>query len=57
MRTACMPDIKSFCADVEPGGGKIMQCLKDHKAQLSDACKSAAAELRMDRRSEKNSPK
>lgn len=37
---ACAPDVKKFCAAIEKGGGRIVKCLKDHQADLSDACKA-----------------
>jgi hypothetical protein len=37
----CSQDVKSFCSDVQRGGGKIISCLKDHASQLQPACKSA----------------
>jgi hypothetical protein len=42
LRTGCTDDAQKFCANVEPGGGRILQCLKDHKDGLSDKCKQAA---------------
>jgi hypothetical protein len=36
---ACKEDAKRLCADVKPGGGRIRQCLKEHEADLSSACK------------------
>jgi hypothetical protein len=42
LRTGCTDDAQKFCANVEPGGGRILQCLKDHKDSLSDVCKQAA---------------
>jgi len=35
----CADDMKKLCADVQPGGGAKMKCLREHEAQLSDACK------------------
>jgi hypothetical protein len=42
LRAGCTNDAQKFCANVEPGGGRILQCLKDHKDSLSDQCKQAA---------------
>jgi hypothetical protein len=42
LRAGCTDDAQKFCAKVEPGGGRILQCLKDHKDSLSDKCKQAA---------------
>ena len=42
LRAGCTDDAQKFCANVEPGGGRILQCLKDHKDGLSDKCKQAA---------------
>jgi len=39
-REACQPDVAKFCADVKPGGGRIVACLKQHSSELSDACKA-----------------
>lgn len=35
---ACRPDVEKFCSGVEPGGGRIIECLREHKAQLSPDC-------------------
>ncbi len=45
-RGACKQDVQSFCSDVQPGGGRIIQCLKSHSDQLSDGCASALEKLR-----------
>ncbi len=42
LRAGCTDDAQKFCANVEPGGGRILQCLKNHKDSLSDRCKQAA---------------
>jgi hypothetical protein len=39
-KEACKPDVQKFCQDVQPGRGKIFQCLQQHEAELSDACKA-----------------
>jgi len=38
---ACQPDVARFCSDVKPGHGRVMVCLQEHEAELSDACKAA----------------
>jgi hypothetical protein len=43
---ACGSDVKSFCADVKPGGGKIVRCLQQHEEKLSPACKDEVAKFR-----------
>ena len=45
-----MDDARNFCAGSEPGGGKIMMCLRAHKDQVSDDCKAAFQHLREVRR-------
>ena len=37
---ACLKDAKAQCPGVQPGGGKIKDCLKTHIADLSDDCKT-----------------
>lgn len=43
---ACKDDVKKFCGDVKPGGGAIRDCLKQHQADLSQACKDNIAEAK-----------
>lgn len=43
LRTACMLDAKKFCASVQPGGGRILQCLHAHDKDLAPACRDALA--------------
>jgi hypothetical protein len=42
IRAACADDARKLCAGVQPGGGRIVACLKEHKDGLSDGCKRAA---------------
>lgn len=47
VRQACMADAQKLCPDAKPGpGGGLRACMKDHYASLSDACKSAIAQMR-----------
>ena len=42
---ACMPDIRSHCANVERGGGRIIACLRANSEKLSPDCRQALAGL------------
>ena len=42
-RSACGADIRTICAGVEVGAGRIMQCLASNAASLSPACKDVLA--------------
>ncbi|KAF8562076.1 hypothetical protein P879_06805 [Paragonimus westermani] len=35
---ACETDRKRFCSEVMPGDGRILQCLHEHRLQLSSEC-------------------
>jgi hypothetical protein len=39
----CTDDAAKFCKDVQPGGGRIMKCMKEHENDLSPACKARIA--------------
>jgi hypothetical protein len=49
MQGACASDVKTLCGSVEPGGGHIRECMKEHRAELSAGCKEALAERRQER--------
>jgi hypothetical protein len=42
----CRVDIDSKCASVQPGQGRIVQCLADHKDSLSQPCTQAFGTVR-----------
>jgi Cysteine rich repeat len=42
IRAACAEDAQKLCGTVQPGGGRVVACLKDHKDSLSDRCRQAA---------------
>jgi len=42
---ACRADIKKVCGDIKPGSSRIAACLKEHVADLSDACKTRLADV------------
>ena len=43
VRSACSADIRTLCAGVAPGGGRIIQCISSNAASLSPACKDVLA--------------
>jgi hypothetical protein len=48
--TACAADIKALCPGLEPGGGRIRQCMKEKREQLSEGCRNAITAARAQRR-------
>lgn len=44
-RGACAADIKTHCAGVERGQGRIATCVKDHLKDLSQPCQVKVAAL------------
>lgn len=39
--TACAPDVRRYCPNVLPGGGRILSCLAGNKDRLTLACHDA----------------
>ena len=37
-RAACGEDVQRFCVGMQPGGGRLVQCLSSHTSELSAAC-------------------
>jgi hypothetical protein len=49
LQGACASDIKAMCGSIQPGGGRIRDCMREHRAQLSMACKAAIADRMLER--------
>jgi hypothetical protein len=45
LRSACGGDVRSLCGGVQPGGGRIVQCLAAKAASLSPACKEVLGQF------------
>jgi len=43
---ACRSDAQKFCKGVQPGGGRIAMCLKQHESELSSGCRERIAEAK-----------
>jgi Cysteine rich repeat len=46
IKTYCMSDIKRVCPGIEPGGGRILKCLKANKKEMSVGCAQALRKLK-----------
>lgn len=43
-RVACQSEISTFCKDVTPGEGRILDCLSAHQDKLSNRCTYGVAD-------------
>ncbi|CCD86041.1 conserved exported protein of unknown function [Bradyrhizobium sp. ORS 285] len=41
VRQACGSEVRTLCAGIMPGGGRIKQCMIEKFDKLSDGCRSA----------------
>jgi hypothetical protein len=46
IQTYCMEDIDRLCKGIEPGGGRILKCLKANKKGMSVGCAQALQKLK-----------
>ncbi len=54
LQEACAADVKTLCADIEPGDKRIIKCLRKNKEKVSDACKASLKEAKHDMKHMKN---
>lgn len=40
----CEEDADKYCLDVQPGEGRLVSCIKEHEAEVSEACITALKE-------------
>jgi Cysteine rich repeat len=50
IKTYCMSDIKRVCPGIEPGGGRIIKCLRANKKEMSVGCAQALQKLKAKKR-------
>jgi len=43
---ACTGDMEKFCKDIQPGGGRILKCLREHTEELSSACRQVIEKVK-----------
>lgn len=46
IETYCMEDINRLCKGIQPGGGRILKCLKANKKEMSVGCAQALQKLK-----------
>jgi hypothetical protein len=46
VRQACSGEAQRLCADVQPGHGAILRCMRQHESQLSNECREALPQRR-----------
>jgi hypothetical protein len=49
VRGACKTDVQTLCGSVQPGGGRIRDCMRQHRTELSATCKLAIADRMLER--------
>jgi hypothetical protein len=49
LRRACGMDYRIYCSEVPPGGGRIIECLRENGPSLSRQCRSALLSARQGR--------
>ncbi len=37
----CESDLKAYCSDIKPGGGRLLDCIERNDAKLGNRCKQA----------------
>ncbi|MEP9352208.1 cysteine rich repeat-containing protein [Xanthobacter sp. KR7-65] len=45
LRTACEADVSKLWTGIQPGGGRIIQCLREKQEQVSPPCKASLGAL------------
>ncbi len=53
LQGACKRDMQALCGSIQPGGGRIRDCMREHRLQLSNTCKLAIADRMLERQENK----
>lgn len=51
VRSACEDDVRNLCAGIQPGGGRLLQCLQQNGSGVSAACTAKLMEINAARQS------
>lgn len=46
IKTYCKEDIERLCKGIEPGGGRLLKCLKANTKEMSVGCAQALEKLK-----------
>lgn len=46
IRAVCEADLRKLCAGIQPGGGRLAQCLQQNAASVSQPCKEKLMAVR-----------
>ena len=46
----CRDDLKAYCSAVQPGEGRLMECMEQNKEKLSERCRGAISDVGLRRR-------
>jgi hypothetical protein len=44
VNSECWDDLKNYCANIQPGEGRLLQCIEKNDAKISRRCKQALKE-------------
>lgn len=55
MKDACQSDVQKFCSETPHGRGRVLKCLRKHKDEISEACKTEMKEKKEAHRKMKGS--
>jgi hypothetical protein len=44
VNSECWDDLKNYCANIQPGEGRLLQCLEKNDAKVNKRCKQALKE-------------
>lgn len=47
---ACREDLAKFCSGVQPGGGRLKPCVKEHFRSFSPSCQAALRDVLAEKR-------